>query len=105
WRRRARSPYTLRTTLCAPAKETCRQPPNERCPMGSTLRTCCCLAVALTVSLTACSGTDPLQPAARPSGLSPAMLLQETSLQATPPGYIRIGVVPSATSVEIGAAG
>src|SRR5690606_39588316 len=37
--------------------------------------------------------------------LSPAMLLQETSLQATPPGYIRIGVVPSATSVEIGAAG
>ncbi|NLG60971.1 MAG: SpoIID/LytB domain-containing protein [Candidatus Cloacimonetes bacterium] len=33
------------------------------------------------------------------------MLLQETSLQATPPGYIRIGVVPSATSVEIGAAG
>ena len=73
--------------------------------MGSTLRTCCCLAVALTVSLTACSGTDPLQPDARPSGLSPAMLLQETSLQATPPGYIRIGVVPSATSVEIGAAG
>jgi stage II sporulation protein D len=50
-----------------------------------------------------CSDRLPLEPMAdAPHGPS---FSESVNLQATPPGYIRIGVVPSATSVRIGAAG
>lgn len=73
--------------------------------MGSRLRTLLPLTLASVLAITACAETGPLAPDARDTGLSPALSLHEASLQATPPGHIRIGVVPSATSVRVGAAG
>lgn len=56
------------------------------------------LATACTEAVTGPQLDDaPLQP------ISAADALQ--SLQATPPGYIRIGVVPSATTIDLGADG
>lgn len=53
--------------------------------------------------LGACSDQLPLEPMAdAPRGPS---FSESVNLQATPPGYIRIGVVPSATSITIGSAG
>ena len=50
-----------------------------------------------------CSDRLPLEPMAdAPGGPN---FSESANLQSTPPGYIRIGVVPSATSVRIGAEG
>ena len=73
--------------------------------MGSKFRTSLPLTLAAAVALAACGETGPLEPDARRDGPGPLVALHEASLQATPAGYIRIGVVPTATSVSIGADG
>lgn len=72
--------------------------------MRGTSRTTTLLSLAAAFALTACAETAPLEPSAIP-GLDPAVSALDVTVQATQPGYIRIGVVPTATSVTLGAAG
>lgn len=54
---------------------------------------------ALLLALTACSDRSPVEPRLEPS-LSPGAAA--ASLDATPAGFIRVGVVPAATTVRLG---
>jgi stage II sporulation protein D len=65
------------------------------------------LALTLTLGVAACSdsptGLDPMADRAmEPTSMSASLVAE---LQSTPDGYIRIGVVPSATEIELGAIG
>jgi stage II sporulation protein D len=61
-----------------------------------------CAPLAIALLLGACADRSPTGPAAAPPQIGPSAA--EISLQATPPGYIRIGVVPSSRSIRIGSA-
>jgi stage II sporulation protein D len=65
------------------------------------------LALTLTLGVAACSdsptGLEPMADGAmEPTSMSASLVAE---LQSTPDGYIRIGVVPSATEIELGAVG
>lgn len=61
-------------------------------------------ALLLPLAAAACAD-DPMAPGATPSTLPITASLSTASLQSTPAGYIRIGVVPSATAITLGSPG
>ena len=72
--------------------------------MRSSFGTAVGLSCAAVIGLSACADVTPLEPSAEPAW-DTRIATFDVSTQATPPGYIRIGVEPTATSVTLGAEG
>lgn len=72
--------------------------------MRMSLRSAVGLSLGAVLGISACADTMPLDPGTTPA-FDANVGTFEASIQATPAGYIRIGVVPSATSITLGAEG